>query len=62
VIPDLEGPPAARFDVLIAQRFAWEARDLRLATLVGGGPIDELVERAAAHFLPVLGQSGSAAQ
>jgi len=62
VIPDLEGQPAATFDVLVAQRFAWEARDLRLATLVGGGPIDELVERAAAHFLPVLARSGSAPQ
>jgi hypothetical protein len=54
VLPDLEGQPAATFDVLIAQRFAWEARDLRLTTLVGGGPIDELVERAAAQFLPVI--------
>jgi hypothetical protein len=62
VIPDLEGQPVATFDVLVAQRFAWEARDLRLTTLVGGGPIDELVERAAAHFLPVLGRSGSAPQ
>jgi hypothetical protein len=54
VLPDLEGQPAATFDVLVAQRFAWEARDLRLTTLVGGGPIDELVERAATQFLPVI--------
>jgi hypothetical protein len=53
----LPGPETARaetFDAMVAQRFAWEARDLRLQTLLVDAPTDELVERAAAHFLPVI--------
>jgi hypothetical protein len=53
----LPGPETARaetFDAMVAQRFAWEARDLRLQTLLVDASTDELVERAAAHFLPVI--------
>jgi hypothetical protein len=39
---------------LITRRIGWEARDLRLATLPVDAPLDEMIERAAAHFLPVL--------
>jgi hypothetical protein len=39
---------------LVTPRIRWEARDLRLATLVVDAPLEEMVERAAAHFLPVL--------
>ena len=38
----------------ITQRIRWEARDLRLATLDVDAPLDEMIERAAAHFLPVI--------
>jgi hypothetical protein len=38
----------------ITQRIGWEARDLRLATLDVDAPVEEMVERAAAHFLPVI--------
>jgi hypothetical protein len=38
----------------LTQRVGWEARDLRLATLQAGVPLDDLVERAAAHFLPLI--------
>jgi hypothetical protein len=38
----------------IVRRIAWEARDLRLATLAVDAPLEEIVERAAAHFLPVI--------
>lgn len=38
----------------ITQRVGSEARDLRLATLQVDAPLDEMIERAAAHFLPVL--------
>jgi hypothetical protein len=38
----------------ITQRVGWEARDLRLATLQVDAPLDEMIERAAAHFLPVI--------
>jgi hypothetical protein len=44
----------------LTQRIGWEARDLRLATLDVDAPLDELVERAAAHFAPVI--SGGSAQ
>jgi cytidylate kinase len=37
-------------DLLIAAEVEREARDLRLATLRADVPLDELVERAAAHF------------
>jgi hypothetical protein len=38
----------------ITQRTRWEAKDLRLTTLDVDAPLEEMVERAAAHFLPVL--------
>jgi hypothetical protein len=38
----------------VTQRVGWEARDLRLATLNVDAPLEEMVERSAAHFLPVL--------
>jgi hypothetical protein len=38
----------------VTQRIAWEARDLRLATLDVDAPAEEMVERAAAHFLPLI--------
>jgi shikimate kinase len=38
----------------ITQRIGWEARDLRLATLRVDAPLDEMIERAVAHFLPVI--------
>jgi hypothetical protein len=42
----------------LTQRVGREARDLRLATLQVDAPLDELVERAAAHFLPVISAAG----
>jgi hypothetical protein len=39
---------------LITRRIGWEAKDLRLATLAVDAALDEMVERAAAHFLPAL--------
>jgi 2-phosphoglycerate kinase len=41
-------------DILIAQRFAREARELRLATLAVDAPLEEMVERAAARLAPVV--------
>jgi hypothetical protein len=41
-------------DLLIAAEVEREARDLRLATLRADVPLEELVERAAAHFEPVV--------
>ena len=38
----------------ISQRIGWEARDLRLTMLTADAPLDEMIERAAAHFEPVL--------
>jgi hypothetical protein len=38
----------------LTRRIGWEARDLRLATLAVDAPLDEMIERAAAHFLPVI--------
>ena len=38
----------------VTRRVGWEAKDLRLATLQVDAPLDEMVERAAAHFLPAL--------
>jgi 2-phosphoglycerate kinase len=42
----------------LTQRIGWEARDLRFATLRVDVPLEEMVERAAAHFLPVLSDAG----
>jgi hypothetical protein len=44
----------------VTQRISWEARDLRLATLSVDAPLEEMIERAAAHFLPLI--SAEAAQ
>jgi shikimate kinase len=38
----------------LTRRIASEAKDLRLATLTVDAPLDEMVERAAGHFLPVI--------
>lgn len=38
----------------VTQRVGWEASDLRLATLVVDAAFEEMADRAAAHFLPVL--------
>jgi hypothetical protein len=46
----------------LTQRVGWEARDLRLATLRAGAPLDDLVERAAAHFLPVISAARDTSQ
>jgi hypothetical protein len=39
---------------MISRRFTWEAADLRLAALPVDAPLDEMIERAAEHFLPVI--------
>jgi hypothetical protein len=41
-------------DLLIAAAFEREARELRLPTLRMDAPLEEMVERAAAHFEPVV--------
>lgn len=38
----------------ITRRIGWEARDLRLAMLDVDAPLAEMIERAAAHFLPAI--------
>lgn len=38
----------------ISRRVGWEARDLRLAMLDVDAPLEEMIERAAAHFGRVL--------
>ena len=38
----------------VSQRIGWEARDLRLTMLAVDAPLEEMIERAADHFLPVL--------
>jgi hypothetical protein len=45
---------AVERDVLIAQRFAFEARDLQLATLRVDAPGDVMIERAVEHFRAAL--------
>jgi 2-phosphoglycerate kinase len=43
-------------DRLIAAAVEREARELRLPTLAVDAPIDELIERAAGHFAPIVGR------
>jgi hypothetical protein len=52
----LPGPDAQpeTVEAMVARRFTWEASDLRLTTLSGDVPLDEAIERAAAHFLPAI--------
>ena len=50
----LAGRCETRFDELVAQRYAWEARDLRLTAFSGDAPIEETIARAAAYFTPVI--------
>jgi hypothetical protein len=45
---------ATERDLMIAALYEREARDLRLSTLRTDGSLDEVVERAAAHFEPVV--------
>jgi hypothetical protein len=45
---------ASSFDALVARRYGSEAADLRLAALPVDAPLEELVERAAAHFLSAI--------
>jgi hypothetical protein len=45
---------ATERDLMISRRFTWEAADLRLAALPVDAPLDEMIERAAEHFLPVI--------
>ncbi|HEY6963547.1 MAG TPA: hypothetical protein VI408_16800 [Gaiellaceae bacterium] len=45
---------ATERDVLIARTIAREARELRLAVLQVDAPLEEMIERAAAHFEPAL--------
>jgi hypothetical protein len=42
----------------LTQRIGWEARDLRLTTLAVDAPLEEMVERAATHFAPVVSGVG----
>jgi hypothetical protein len=45
---------ATERDLMISRRFTWEAADLRLAALPVDAPLNEMIERAAEHFLPVI--------
>ena len=45
---------AVERDLLIAATFEREARELRLPTLRVDGPLEEIVDRAAAHLEPVV--------
>ena len=45
---------ATERDLMISALYEREARDLRLLVLRSDGPLDEVVERAAAHFRPVV--------
>jgi hypothetical protein len=47
-------PVDANEEDQITRRIGWEARDLRLATLPVDAPLEEMIERAAAHFQPVI--------
>jgi hypothetical protein len=45
---------ATERDLMITRRFTYEAVDLRLTALPVDAPLDELIERAAAHFRRVI--------
>lgn len=45
---------ATERDLLIARTIEREARDLRFAILPVDAPLDEMIERATAHFAPVV--------
>jgi hypothetical protein len=47
---------ATERDLMITRRFSWEAADLRLTALPVDAPLEEMVERAAEHFRPVIGR------
>jgi hypothetical protein len=47
-------------DLMIIRRFGWEAADLRLATLTVDAPFEEMIERAAEHFRPVVDRISAA--
>ncbi|MDX6475196.1 MAG: hypothetical protein QOH95_707 [Gaiellaceae bacterium] len=48
---------ATERDLMITQRIAREAADLRLTALPVDAPLDEMVRRAAEHFRPVVERS-----
>jgi hypothetical protein len=52
LLPNLDD--ASSFDALIGRRYGWEAADLRLTALPVDAPLEEMIERVAAHFLPVI--------
>jgi hypothetical protein len=56
LLPNLDD--ASAVDTLIGRRYAWEAADLRLTALPVDAPRDEMIERAATHFLPVISGAG----
>ena len=45
---------ATERDLMITQRFSWEAGDLRLTALQVDAPLNEMIERATEHFRPVI--------
>ena len=45
---------ATERELLISRRLATEAADLRLASLLVDAPLEEMIDRAAAHFRPLL--------
>jgi hypothetical protein len=52
---------ATERDLLITQRFSWEAADLRLTALPVDAPLDEMIERATEHLRPVIERGPRAA-
>jgi hypothetical protein len=45
---------ATERDLMITRRFTWEAADLRLTALRVDAPLEVMIERAEAHFRPVI--------
>jgi hypothetical protein len=52
---------ATERDLLITQRFSWEAADLRLTALPVDAPLDEMIVRATEHLRPVIERGPRAA-